>query len=299
MNAASAMGTVWTVIAVGLAIVSAAGLVVLGIRRCYWSVVRTGGWAWRMSGFLLGTGSLALAVAVLGLWLSDLATKVGVSLWAIVAAAALALWAWCMWTDVAPPGELIPGRYTTTPHRPGWMAGVWAVVASWGLLWWVAVPPSGPPYRSSDLTLAAFLDVSAVVLLGGGVVIGWAQASVRRSWPATRRTRVHGPSWAAGPRPWGPGRKRAPGTDRPVRWPLVRMMAGLALLVVGGALGCVLVAAGAWWAASLTAVCTLIGAVGFAPSVAVAARRRDPRGRDPRRREPETETGGPRPTALG
>lgn len=239
MNAASAVGTVWTVLAVGLSMISAAVLVVLGIRRCYWSVARPGGRAWRVSGFLLGTGSLALAVTVLGLGLSDLATQVGAALWAIAAAAALALWTWCMWTDLAPVGELIPGRYTTTPHRPGWMAGTWTVVASWGLLWWVATPPSGPPAPSSDLTFAAFLDVSVVALLGGAVVVAWVQAAVRGSRAATDRR-------------------------RPARWPVARRAAGLVLLAVGGALGWVLVAAGAWWAASLIAVCSVLGAARLA-----------------------------------
>ncbi len=265
MNPASAMGTIWTVLAVGLSLVSAVALVVLGIRRCHWSLVRTGGRAWRVSGFLLGTGSLALAVAVLGLWLSDRATQVGVSLWVLVAAAALALWAWCMWTDRAPVGELIPGRYTTTPHRPGWMAGIWVVVASWGLLWWVATPPSGSPERSSGLTLAAFLDVSAVALLGGAVMTAWGQAVVRRSWASSGRRR-DGSSWAAGLRPWAGERD----DRRPARWPVARMTAGLVLLGAGGALGWVLGSVGAWWAAVLIPVCSVLGAVRLAAAAETA-----------------------------
>lgn len=262
MNSASAMGTVWTVIAMALSFGSAVALVALGIRRCHWSIVKTGPRSWRVSGFLVGVGLVATAVATVGLVFSDAATRLAVASAAICAGSALALWAWCMWTDRAPVGELIPGRYTTVPHRAAWMTGVWVFAASWGLLWWVATPPTGPPGPASTVTLATFLDVSAVLAIGGSVVVSWTQAAVRRSWADTGRTRAHGPSWKVGLRPCGDHDEAE--LRRPTRWLAIRVVAGLALVLAGGGLGWAVASAGAWWAAAMTTLCVLFVVVRLA-----------------------------------
>ncbi len=180
MNTASATGTVWMVGMVVLSIISFTGLTVLGIRRCLWSVITSGARSWRAAGFLVGVGLLGLAVVVLGLWLSDAVARAGLVVLLAVAAVALVLWSWCMWTDRAPVGEWIPGRYVSSPHRSAWLIGVYLVLATWGLALWLTTPPADPAQSPVGPEPMEILVVSAVTLVGGGLLVGWAQSTIRR-----------------------------------------------------------------------------------------------------------------------
>lgn len=181
MNTASATSTVWTVVAVLLSIISVTGLTVLGIRRCLRSVTVHGNRAWRMAGFSVGAALLALAVVVLGVWLSDPVSRVGAWLLVIFASVALCLWGWCMWTDRAPASRWWPGIQGSKPHRPGWVVAVWLTVTAWGVLWWAMAPTTNPARSGGSPGVTEVVIVSAVTMGGGGLVVGFAQNVVRRS----------------------------------------------------------------------------------------------------------------------
>lgn len=177
MNPASATAQVWLLFSALVGAVTVVVLVVAGLRRCWWSLRSDHDPLWRAAGLAWGVALLALAAMAAGFLLA--ATLVPGAGWIMMlaAVAAVLLWAVCVWTGRAPDGLVWPGRPTARPHRPIWTVGVWILAASWALLYWSA-SQMGAPDPPTGTYLAG---VSAAVLVVGSLVVGVAQAALRRS----------------------------------------------------------------------------------------------------------------------
>lgn len=248
MNPASSASQIWLLISAADTLASIVALVVLGVRRCWRSARADADPLWRAGGFAIGLGLLALSLVV--------ATSGSItSVWAgglvaLIGATAAVLWAASMWTDRAPVGELVPGRYTTRPHRTLWLVGVWGVLATWGLLWWMAARMGA----AQTPEVAYLVNVIVAVLLGGGLIAAWVQSGLQRSWEAT------GSRWR--PSLWWrlPGVRRPREGSHPARR-ILRGLGAVGLIVLG------LYVARSMWvgvdariAALVTGACFLLGA---------------------------------------
>ena len=187
MNPASATAQVWLLLSALVGAVTVAVLVAAGLRRCWWSLRSDHQPLWRAAGLAWGVALLALAAMAAGFLLA--AAPVSGARWIAMLAAvsAVVLWAASILTGRAPDGPPWPGRPTARPHRPAWMVGVWLLAASWALLYWSAAQ-MGAPDPPTGTYLAG---VSAAVLVVGGLLVGVAQAALRRA-SARRPGRISG-----------------------------------------------------------------------------------------------------------
>lgn len=177
MNPASAIAQVWLLASALVGAVTVVVLVVAGLRRCWWSLRSDRDPLWRAAGAAWGVVLLALAALAAGfLFSTPLVPGAG---WVAIftALTMVLLWSASLWTGRAPGGQVWPGRPTARPHHPAWAVGVWLLAASWTLLYWSASQMAAP----EPPTVANLVGVSAGILLIGGLLVGAAQAAVRRS----------------------------------------------------------------------------------------------------------------------
>lgn len=177
MNPASAITQVWLLASALVGAVTVVVLIAAGLRRCWWSVSGGHEPLWRAAGLAWGVALLALAAMATGFLLSA-ALVPGAGWIALIAAlTGVLLWAVCVWTGRAPDDLRWPGRPTARPHRPVWAVGVWLLAANRALLYWSASQMGAP----DPPTVMRLAGVTAVVLVVGSLLIGVAQAAVRRS----------------------------------------------------------------------------------------------------------------------